>query len=41
MNLKRLFLKAAITTCIVSTAAQAKADTYRAEKFTVAINSHT
>ena len=37
MNLKHLFLTAAITTCIVTTAAQAKADTYKAGKFTVRI----
>jgi hypothetical protein len=38
MNLKRLLLTAAITTaCIVSTNLQAKADTYRAGKFTVNI----
>jgi hypothetical protein len=40
MNLK-LLLAAAITTCIVTTATQAKADTYRAGKFKVTINSHT
>ena len=42
MNLK-LLLTAAITTCIVTTAtqAQAKADTYRAGKFTVTINANT
>ncbi|GCL38292.1 hypothetical protein SR1949_34060 [Sphaerospermopsis reniformis] len=40
MNLKRLLLTAAITTaCIVSTNLQAKADTYRAGKFTVTIDS--
>ncbi|QOV22107.1 hypothetical protein [Anabaenopsis elenkinii] len=38
MNLKRLLLTAAITTaCIVSTNLQAKADTYRAGKFTINI----
>jgi hypothetical protein len=38
MNLKRLLLTAAITTaCIVITNLQAKADTYRAGKFTVSI----
>lgn len=38
MNLKQLLLTAAITTaCIVSTNLQAKADTYRAGKFTINI----
>ncbi|MEA5567585.1 hypothetical protein [Anabaena sp. UHCC 0399] len=38
MNIKQLFLTAVITTaCIVSTNIQAKADTYRAGKFTVNI----
>jgi hypothetical protein len=38
MNLKQLLLTAAIATaCIVSTNLQAKADTYRAGKFTINI----
>jgi hypothetical protein len=38
MNLKRLLLTATITTaCIISTNLQAKADTYRAGKFTIKI----
>ena len=40
-HLKRLFLTTFITTaCIVSTAIQAKADNYRAGKFTITINDH-
>lgn len=42
MNLKRLLLTTAITTaCIIITATQGKADTYRAGKFTVTIDNHT
>lgn len=40
MNLKRLFLTTAITICILIIGIPAKADTYRAGKFTITIESN-